>query len=256
MSCKSAQSNSYYRKDGVRIQHNPEAPGMKEHYGAPGQTDEEGFDPYADTVGPGIYGGWVKRDPSTGKVLIGRQYQDHNPTPGPIYAGGGYTDINRALGSGDAAIAALLDADPSLVNEISTGIPKILNPSPEPASRDFVRRRRHAAAHVRYEQAQSGRDRVPHFAGRRRRGCRHLRIPPTPPDGLQQPRGPPPAAARLAPLLAPALASLRPWLAPVCFEICGQAAEPRRGGALAARSHVGRIHPPALSRLQHRREDR
>lgn len=26
-----------------------------------------------------------------------RQYQNHNPRPGPVYAGGGYTPINEAL---------------------------------------------------------------------------------------------------------------------------------------------------------------
>jgi hypothetical protein len=114
-------SKAYHRSDGVRIQHDPYAAGMKEKYGSPGQTDDEGFDPYADSVGPGIYGGKVKRDPATGQIIIGKQYQNHNPNPGPIYAGGGYTDINRALGAGDATVAALLDSDPSLVNDISTG---------------------------------------------------------------------------------------------------------------------------------------
>ena len=50
------------REDGVVIQHDPYAPGMMEQYGMPGATDDEGFDPYKDTVGPGIYGGIVKRD--------------------------------------------------------------------------------------------------------------------------------------------------------------------------------------------------
>jgi hypothetical protein len=114
-------SKAYHRPDGVRIQHDPYSPGMKETYGSPGQTDDEGFDPYADSVGPGIYGGKVKRDPATGQIIIGKQYQNHNPNPGPVYAGGGYTDINRALSQGEAAVSALLDSDPSLVNEISTG---------------------------------------------------------------------------------------------------------------------------------------
>eukprot|EP00959_Pyramimonas_sp_CCMP1952_P402278 8429939-Pyramimonas_sp.AAC.1 len=112
---------AYYREDGVRMAHDPYAEGMAEKYGAPGQTDEEGFDPYADTVGPGIYGGDVKRDPQTGKVLIGQQYQDHNSRPGPIYSGGGYSAMSRALRGGEEAIASLLDKDPELVNEISTG---------------------------------------------------------------------------------------------------------------------------------------
>ena len=50
------------REDGIVIQHDPYAPGMMEQYGMPGATDCEGFDPYKDTVGPGIYGGIVKRD--------------------------------------------------------------------------------------------------------------------------------------------------------------------------------------------------
>ena len=59
---------SNYRADGVRITHDPYAPGVAEKYGLPGRTDPEGFDPYADTVGPGIYGGSVKRDSNTGEV--------------------------------------------------------------------------------------------------------------------------------------------------------------------------------------------
>jgi hypothetical protein len=43
---------------------------MAEKYGLPGNTDPEGFDPYIDTVGPGIYGGSVKRD-EQGTSLLG-----------------------------------------------------------------------------------------------------------------------------------------------------------------------------------------
>uniref|UniRef100_A0A7S4C764 Ankyrin repeat domain-containing protein n=1 Tax=Eutreptiella gymnastica TaxID=73025 RepID=A0A7S4C764_9EUGL len=114
-------TREYYRQDGVRITHDPYAEGMAEKYGNAGETDAEGFDPYADTVGPGIYGGIVKRDPNTGEVIIGRQYQNHNPTPGPIYTGGGYTAMTKALRRGEEAITALLDKDASLVNEITTG---------------------------------------------------------------------------------------------------------------------------------------
>jgi hypothetical protein len=109
----------YFRQDGVRISHDPYAPGMAEKYGQPGETDNEGFDPYADTVGPGIYGGIVQRD-STGQIVIGEQYQNHNPTPGPIYAGGGYTPMSRALGDA-ASLQQLLAKFPDLVNDISTG---------------------------------------------------------------------------------------------------------------------------------------
>jgi len=86
----------YYRADGVRITHNPYDPDMMKKYGNPGETDNEGFDPYADSVGPGIYGGIVKRD-ENGGIAIGEQYQNHNPKPGPVYAGGGYTPVNAAL---------------------------------------------------------------------------------------------------------------------------------------------------------------
>ena len=90
-----------------------------EKYGLPGKTDNEGFDPYRDTVGPGIYGGIVGRN-EDGEVQIGRQYQNHNTRPGPVYAGGGYTPIVQALGD-DARVNALLDKYPDLVNDVSTG---------------------------------------------------------------------------------------------------------------------------------------
>ncbi len=93
---------------------------MRSKYGAPGQTDQEGFDPYADRVGPGIYGGHVKRD-ECGRVIYGEQYQNHNPRPGPVYAGGGYTPIVQALGLGHEALEELLDACPEAVNEVTTG---------------------------------------------------------------------------------------------------------------------------------------
>lgn len=80
----------------------------------------EGFDPYRDTVGPGIYGGVVKRD-DAGKIVIGDQYQNHNPYPGPVYAGGGYAPSSLALQKGPAYIAELLDTYPDLVNDVTTG---------------------------------------------------------------------------------------------------------------------------------------
>lgn len=110
---------SYYRADGVRITHDPYSPGMSEKYGAPGKTDSEGFDPYRDTVGPGIYGGRVQRD-ELGRVVVGRQYQNHNPRPGPVYAGGGYTPVVEAL-RGGGELAALLQKHPDLVNDVTTG---------------------------------------------------------------------------------------------------------------------------------------
>jgi len=118
-SVRAASHSDYYRGDGVRIAHDPYAPGMAEKYGTPGATDSEGFDPYRDSVGPGIYGGIVQRD-ATGEVVVGRQYQNHNPRPGPVYAGGGYTPISKALGD-NKRVEALLLKYPDLVNDISTG---------------------------------------------------------------------------------------------------------------------------------------
>eukprot|EP00977_Amphora_coffeiformis_P019197 scaffold7012_cov157-Amphora_coffeaeformis.AAC.5 len=93
------RETDYYRSDGVRITHDPYAPGMASKYGLPGETDPAGFDPYADTVGPGIYGGAVERD-EAGNVRIGQQYQLHNHRPGPIYSGQGYSLMSRALQMG------------------------------------------------------------------------------------------------------------------------------------------------------------
>merc|ERR1719316_2628235 len=109
-----------YNHCGTRITHDAYAPGMAEKYGMPGKTDNEGFDPYRDTVGPGIYGGIVKRD-ENGNVIIGKQYQNHNPRPGPVYAGGGYTPMSNALREGKRALKPLLDKYPDLVNEVTTG---------------------------------------------------------------------------------------------------------------------------------------
>merc|ERR1719245_577851 len=83
--------------------------------------DPDGFDPYADTVGAGIYSGNVKRD-EQGNILIGKQYQNHNKQPGPIYDGTGYTPMAKAIHTGKAKnVVALLEAHPEMVNEISTG---------------------------------------------------------------------------------------------------------------------------------------
>jgi len=114
-------SREYYREDGVRIAHDPYSPGMAEKYGLPGHTDKEGFDPYADTVGPGIYGGNVKRDEITGEVVIGEQYQNHNHVPGPVYNGNGYSLMSRAIHSGPDKVSQLLNDFPQLKAEITTG---------------------------------------------------------------------------------------------------------------------------------------
>ena len=103
------------------LTYNPYAPGIAEKYGLPGSTDPEGFDPYADTVGAGIYGGSVERDEVTGEVKIGKQYQNHNERPGPIYDGKGYSLMSKAIHTGPEKVKEILDDFPELVNEISTG---------------------------------------------------------------------------------------------------------------------------------------
>ena len=120
MTTQSSSNNEFYRADGVRITHDPYAPGMKEKYGAPGRTDGEGFDPYADSVGAGIYGGIVKRD-EAGEIIIGRQYQNHNPRPGPVYAGGGYAPSAAMLDDVAGKMGPLLEKFPDLVNDVTTG---------------------------------------------------------------------------------------------------------------------------------------
>jgi len=114
-------NGDFYRHDGVRITHDPFASGMAEKYGTPGKTDREGFDPYADSVGAGIYGGIVKRHADSGEIVIGRQYQNHNPRPGPVYAGGGYTPSTKMLDDVDGKMIPLLDKYPDLVNDVTTG---------------------------------------------------------------------------------------------------------------------------------------
>lgn len=116
-----SSSYSYYRSDGVRITHDPYRPGMAETYGLPGSTDPDGFDPYADTVGPGIYGGSVERDANDGTIVIGQQYQNHNSRPGPVYDGKGYSLMSRAIHVGPAKVQELLTDFPQLKEEIGTG---------------------------------------------------------------------------------------------------------------------------------------
>ena len=115
-----SQAKEYYRSDGVRITRDPYSTGMAEKYGTPGETDDEGFDPYRDSVGAGIYGGIVKRSDS-GEVVIGRQYQGHNPRPGPVYAGGGYAPSSLMLDDVKGKLIPLVDKYPDLVNDITTG---------------------------------------------------------------------------------------------------------------------------------------
>ena len=80
----------------------------------------EGLDAESDSVGAGIYGGIVSRH-ADGSIVIGQQYEEHNPIPGPVYAGGGYTPMSQAIRTGPDAVAALLAESPELATEITTG---------------------------------------------------------------------------------------------------------------------------------------
>jgi len=110
----------YYRAEGVKILFDPYAVGMAEKYGLPGNTDNEGFDPYSDTVGAGIYGGSVLRD-EKGDIVIGEQYQGHNSRPGPVYDGKGYSLMSRAIQAGPDKVKLILKDFDELKEEISTG---------------------------------------------------------------------------------------------------------------------------------------
>ena len=110
----------YYRPDGIRMGFDPYGPGIAELYGLPGNTDPDGFDPYQKKVGPGIYGGSVKRDENN-TVVMGPQYQNHNHRPGPVYDGNGYSLMSRAIRTSVNDVEKLLKLSPELKDEISTG---------------------------------------------------------------------------------------------------------------------------------------
>eukprot|EP01045_Picozoa_sp_COSAG04_P034239 COSAG04_NODE_7412_length_1132_cov_26.489835_1_plen_87_part_01 len=73
-----------------------------------------------------------RRFESDGSVVIGDQYQRHNPRPGPVYSGSGYAPISRAIAlfrselaggmdESQTTLGKLLDMHPDLVNDVSTG---------------------------------------------------------------------------------------------------------------------------------------
>ena len=80
-----------------------------------------GLDAESGTVGPGIYGGRVLRDEATGDIVIGQQYEQHNSLPGPVYAGGGYTVLSAAIRTSPEAVSQLLQEQPELSFETTTG---------------------------------------------------------------------------------------------------------------------------------------
>jgi ankyrin repeat protein len=88
--------------------------------GARSSMSLEGLEAESDSVGPGIYGGRVQRD-ARGGIIIGKQFQEHNSLPGPVYAGGGYTELSQAIRKGPLEVEAALEAAPEMAFEISTG---------------------------------------------------------------------------------------------------------------------------------------
>lgn len=82
--------------------------------------DPDGFDAEADTVGAGIYSGQVVLN-ENGEIVIGKQYKSHNPNPGPVYNGKGYTEMAKAIQRGPDFVKVLLETNPRLVHEIATG---------------------------------------------------------------------------------------------------------------------------------------
>mmetsp|Transcript_14496 Transcript_14496/g.39958 ORF Transcript_14496/g.39958 Transcript_14496/m.39958 type:complete len:170 (+) Transcript_14496:281-790(+) len=55
------------------------------------------------------------------EVVIGKQYQNHNSRPGPVYDGKGYTLMNRAIQVGPEKVKELVSDFPELKEEMSTG---------------------------------------------------------------------------------------------------------------------------------------
>ena len=55
------------------------------------------------------------------EVIIGKQYQNHNERPGPVYDGKGYTLISKAIQIGPEKVSEILNDFPGLVNDVSTG---------------------------------------------------------------------------------------------------------------------------------------
>jgi len=84
--------------------------------------DPAGFDPEADTVGAGIYGGKIVLGDDGTPVIKAPQYQGHNPRPGPVWTETGYTEMNKAVAGADIQkIKDLTAQDSSLANELGTG---------------------------------------------------------------------------------------------------------------------------------------
>lgn len=103
-------------------QEDPNSPEAAARYGLTPSRGADGYDAGSDAVGPGIYGGCVRRD-DEGNVLYGDEYGrfDHG-RPGPLYDGNGYTLMSRAVMTGDPDVVRRVLADfPHLIGEIGTG---------------------------------------------------------------------------------------------------------------------------------------
>ena len=86
----------------------------------PRASVSEGLDAESDSVGPGIYGGRVVIG-DDGEVVIGQQFEEHNPLPGPVYAGGGYTALSSAIRTSPEEVGRVLAEAPELAFEVTTG---------------------------------------------------------------------------------------------------------------------------------------
>ena len=84
----------------------------------PRASVSEGLDAESDSVGPGITVAATDRD--DGEVVIGQQFEEHNPLPGPVYAGGGYTALSSAIRTSPEEVGRVPEA-PELAFEVTTG---------------------------------------------------------------------------------------------------------------------------------------
>ena len=70
---------------------------------------------------------------NNGDVVIGEQYQNHNPRPGPVYAGGGLTYFSDTLASNQTFVNEVLSQMPSWANvgvckyQVQKGVRKVPN---------------------------------------------------------------------------------------------------------------------------------
>ena len=105
----------------ILFDYDPYAPGVAESYDLTDTTGNDGYDASSDSVGPGIYGGSVQRDATTGEILMGTRYEYDHHKPGPLYDSSGYSLMGRAIHAGPEKVSQLITDFPQLLEEISTG---------------------------------------------------------------------------------------------------------------------------------------